>query len=95
LLKIGISVIGDKYSTEQMTVDTVEACHGFHVIDNTDLIHIFAVGDEFRGGKIVDCFVHPESDCVFMVVECDGVYFDVYFDNYKKYDIQWTPLPFT
>ena len=94
MLTINMTVIGTEYTTEQMLVDLVEICHGFQITDNDDWLHTFAVGDEYRGGKIVDCFVHHESECIFMVVECGGVFFDVYFDNYKKYSLQWEPLPF-
>ena len=94
MLKTDIRVIGTEYNTGDMIIDTVEPCNGFTVTDDEGWFTAYAVGDQYRDGKIADCFVHPESDCIFMVVECNGVYFEVYFNNYKEYKLQWEPLPF-
>lgn len=94
MLKADIRVMGTDYKEEQMFVDLVERCYGFQVTDDNGWIYTYEVGDGYRDGRIVNCFVHYESDCVFMVVECNGVYFEVGFDNYKEYKVHHEPLPF-
>ena len=87
MLKTSIRVIGSEYNTSDMIVDTVEQCRGFMITDDEEWITVYKIGDEYNDGKIVDCFVHHESDCIWMVVECNGVYFEIGFSNYKKYSL--------
>lgn len=77
-----IEIIGTRYNSADMMIDTVEQCAGFSIrYDKYE--YIFNQGDKYKDGKIVDCFVHPESSCAFIVVECSGVYFCVYFSDYS------------
>ena len=80
-----IRPIGQYYSYEDELVDTVELHKGFTVI-HANTITTYKVGDKFRDGIIVDCFEHPESDCIWMIVECNGTYFDVGLE-YTEYII--------
>lgn len=86
MLKTDIRVIGTKYSIDDMIIDTVELCNGFTIISNNGPF-TYKIGDQYRDSYIVDCFVHPESDCIFMIVEYGGVYFEVYFYDYEKYKL--------
>lgn len=77
-----IEVIGEVYNRRSIIETGVEQCAGFAVrCDKHE--YIFDEGGKYKGGKIVDCFVHPESSYAFMIVECNGVYFNVGFDNYS------------
>ena len=84
-----IKPIGVNYSRDSQIIDTVELCDGFTIIDEDNSRHKFMIGDNFRDGQIVDCFVHPESDCVWMVACCNEYYFEIIFDNYKDYNVTW------
>lgn len=92
MFNMEIRSIGTRYSRDVQMVDTVEMCDGFIVIDKDNLKHKFIIGDKFRDGQIIDCFIHPESDCIWMIVCYDEYYFEVYFDNYKDYNIIWNTL---
>lgn len=84
---VSIEVIGKDYKSENMLVDTVEPCDGFTIVKN-GYGEIVTVHDRYMGGVIVDCFNHPESDCIFFVAECKGVYFCVYpdYDSYVLFE---------
>ena len=87
-----IEVIGTNYDCNDMIIDNVEMCDGFDIIDNDGKTYSYCTGGKFRDGIITNCFVHPESDCIWMIVVCNGVYFDVSIDNYKKYETIWIPF---
>lgn len=82
-----IEVIGTQYNCEDMMVDLVEACKGFYITDNDGNMFTYERGCKFKDGNIIDCFVHHESDCIFMVCECNGVYFIVYFEDWERFSI--------
>ena len=94
MLKHEINVIGQNYRMEDMMIDLVEQCYGFAIIDNDGFMYQYTEGDKYRDGEIVNCFVHHESGTVFMVVECDCVYFEIGFDNVDRYDLLQDELPF-
>lgn len=81
-----IEILGDRYNDEDMIVDTVEKCDGYRFTDGRGIEVKVYKGYIYNGGLVVDCFVHPESDTIFFVVLCDGVYFCVTPDT-SKYTI--------
>lgn len=89
-MDININIIGIDYNSHDMVHDNlIEKCDGFLLTDSSEYVHTFKCGDEFRGGKIIDCFVHYESECVFMICKCkcNGLYFSANFSGYKEYKI--------
>ena len=94
MLSININPIGTQYSYEDKLIELVELCYGFMIHDDEGYVQIFETEGVFRGGEIVNCFVHHESECIFMVCKCSGVYFEVYFDNYTRYELIEDELPF-
>lgn len=84
-----INPIGDTYSAEDMIVDTVIEVYGVELEHDYGCITI-KDGDRYIDGIVVGIFIHPESDCVWIVVECNGTYFEVVFDGFNKYEGYYT-----
>ena len=42
----------------------------------------FMCGQSYGGGKIIECFVHPESDCAWFILNVGGGLFEISFDSY-------------
>ena len=88
-----IDIIGTHYNKEdQFSEDgcTVE-CDGLSFINaekqnNFNIMDTYMIGDKYMDGIIVDCFCHPESDCIWAVIKCLDVYFSVEFYHTGKYD---------
>lgn len=92
-----INSIGSEYNSIDQVIgdaDHIISPVGIYIIDNEGWSTYYEDGDSFRDGKIVDIFVHPESDCVWMIVECCGIYFEIHFDDIKTYHMEFEPLPF-
>lgn len=94
-----IRMIGDHYDKHDQFSDDgcVIECHGISFEDAESqggFMKSYECGDRFRDGVIVDCFCHPESDCIWAIVKCNDVYFSVEFKHTGKYDIFNEPLPF-
>ena len=87
-MMIRIAIIGGIYNVEDQLGGNgyIIPCYGFEFHDE-DRATIYKCGDEFNGGIIIDCFVHPESDCTWCVVECNGVYFEVEFIYSGSYKV--------
>lgn len=81
-MRTEINPIGFEYNVADMFVDTVGLCDGIYLKDDAGNSYNYNTGEQYMDGTIVNCFYHDESDCGFMVVECSGVYFEVWFNDY-------------
>lgn len=101
-MTIRIAIIGDTYNVEDQLGETeahiangcIIPCYGFEFHDEGGAT-IYKCGDAFNGGIIIDCFVHPESDCTWCVVKCNDVYFEVEFIYDGAYTVLYEPPPST
>ena len=92
-----INPIGTKYNNnDYVTIDNGEIVNpvGITITDNNGWEAYYEECEQFMGGKIIDIFVHPESDCVWFIVEYCGTYFEVIFDDIFMYGMEFEPLPF-
>lgn len=91
-IKLG-AILGDTYNVEDQVTDTVERICGARLQDKDGFIYVYEVGHAYNDGKIVDVFVHPESDCIWFIVECNGIYFEMHVDGFVTYIPYYEPLP--
>lgn len=89
-----IDIIGTHYNKEdQFSEDgCVIACDGISFMDaekqnNFNIMVTYMIGDKYMDGIIVDCFCHPESDCIWAIIKCLDVYFSVEFYHTGKYNM--------
>ena len=82
-------IIGTKYSQEdQLMCDPhVAQITGVEIIDEEGWSSVYIVGDPYKDSEIVDMFIHPESDCVWMITKCNGIYFEMTFDDMARYKV--------
>ena len=75
--------IVDQLSTDGCTcvVDSVE------IIDDDGWVSVYVTGDPYNDGTIKDIFIHPESDSVWMIIECNGIHFGMYFADMARYKV--------
>lgn len=89
-----INVIGTNYNKEDQFGNDgcVIECDGLSFVNAEkknnfmNIMDTYMVGDKYMDSTVVDCFCHPESDCIWMIVKCSNVYFDVEFYHTGKYD---------
>lgn len=87
-MKTTINPIGNIYNASDMIVDTVEEVYGVK-LDGDECI-VIENGDKYMDGSVVGIFIHSESDCVWAIIECSGVYFEVVFDGFNRYTPYYT-----
>lgn len=86
-----INPIGTEYNPVDMIVDTVEQVYGVK-LEADDKHIIVESGNMYLDGIVVNIFIHPESDCVWAIVKCNEVYFEVTFDGFVKYVPYYTHI---
>ena len=83
-----IRVMGNSYDKHEWYGGDgcVVECDGFTFTSaDTGYTEYWRRGDTYMGGTIIDCFIHPESDCIWAIIECEGVYFEVEPDHNGHY----------